>query len=198
MIPALLPANEPDRLQMLRNLDLLDTPPDPVLDALTAAAAAIADCPLSMFTLIDADRMHVKARSGLALGDSPRDLAFCAWAILGEELFEVHDIAADPRFASHPALQLPTPLRFYAGVPVGVSGCAVGALCVADVRPRHLDPRGRKALSQLGSSISNWLAQRLTHLQAHDDAGQALLPSASAVEVSCNRRGGFHLSLRAH
>ena len=51
-----LPENEAERLAALRGLGILDTPPEPALDELTALAAYICQTPIALISLVDADR----------------------------------------------------------------------------------------------------------------------------------------------
>ena len=53
------PANEPDRLQALRQLLILDTPPEERFDRLTAFAAQEFDVPTALLSLIDDDRQYI-------------------------------------------------------------------------------------------------------------------------------------------
>lgn len=82
MPAAPLPSTEQDRLASLRSLAILDTPPELQLDALVHAAAAVCEAPISLLSLIDADRQWFKANHGLTqVKETPRELAFCAQAI---------------------------------------------------------------------------------------------------------------------
>jgi GAF domain-containing protein len=61
----------------------------------------------------------------------------------------VPDTLLDPRFADSPAVIGPLRVRFYAGYPQIVSdGSCIGTLCIADVKPRELEP---SALDELRS-----------------------------------------------
>ncbi len=152
MPSAPLPDNERARLAALAALHVLDTPPDPELDALVRAAAEICGTPISLISLIDADRQWFKANIGLeGVSETPRELAFCAHAILDSAVLEVTDASIDTRFSDN-ALVLGAPdIRFYAGTPLSLStGERVGTLCVIDTEPKTLDDTQRKALSALG------------------------------------------------
>ena len=78
------------------------------------------------------------AEHGFNFNGTHRNTAFCAVAIQkpGEPLI-VPDAHADPRFTGYATVLSEPFLRFYAGVPVlNGAGYALGALCVADNKPR--------------------------------------------------------------
>jgi PAS domain S-box-containing protein len=157
---ARLPEDEAERLQTLRSLDLLDSPPDPVLDGLVRLAAGALGCPVALVSLVDHDRQWFKARTGLDAQETPRSLAFCAHAILDDALFVVPDTHADPRFAASPLVTGEPRVRFYAGRPLTVDGQRVGTLCVTDQVPRTLDAAQRASLDDLGRAVEHWLNAR--------------------------------------
>ena len=72
MKAARLPDRERERLQALRDADILDTPPEADFDALTRIAAAICGTPIALVSLLDADRQWFKSRVGLTETETPR------------------------------------------------------------------------------------------------------------------------------
>ena len=132
-MPAPLPSNEAERLETLARYGVLDTPPDAALDRLTALAARLFDVPVALVTLIEKDRQWFKSHHGTDLCESPRDVSFCAYAILPahQEVLVVPDATLDPRFADNPLVTGPLGVRFYAGAPLRTSdGTALGTLCL--------------------------------------------------------------------
>jgi len=108
--PAPPPANEAERLERLRALAVLDTAPEPLFDTLSRLAAAICGTPIALLSLVDASRQWFKANVGLpGVSETPRELAFCAHAILDGEVLEVGDACAgtSPCCTSQPACSLP-------------------------------------------------------------------------------------------
>ena len=60
MIPAPLPHNEKQRLQALRELLILDTPPEERFDRISKFAAKEFDVPIALVSLVDRDRQWFK------------------------------------------------------------------------------------------------------------------------------------------
>jgi diguanylate cyclase (GGDEF)-like protein len=155
MPPAPLCPNEAARLEALRSLDILDTPPSDVFDSFVRIACGLFDVPFAAITLIDENRVWFKAARGAPLPEGPRDMAFCAHAILqADQVLCVPDALGDERFADNPHVTAPGGLRFYAGAPlVDDAGHALGALCVADTQPRNPDPATLSQLRDLATGV---------------------------------------------
>jgi PAS domain S-box-containing protein len=168
MLIAPLPDTEDARLQLLQQLDLLESGNDPVLDGLVRSAAVLVDTPIALVTLVDRERQVFKAQVGLEGRETARSVAFCAHAILNDEVFEIADATADPRFADNPFVTGPPHVRFYAGVPVGAAGLPLGTVCVIDQRPRRLSARQRQHLTDLARAVSHWIEHRRAQLALHD------------------------------
>jgi PAS domain S-box-containing protein len=160
--PAPPPANEAERLERLRALAVLDTAPEPLFDTLSRLAAAICGTPIALLSLVDASRQWFKANVGLpGVSETPRELAFCAHAILDGEVLEVGDACADPRFAGNPLVTGEPGIRFYAGAPIELpGGVRLGTLCVIDRQPRRLDPAQREQLRELAAAAAQALELR--------------------------------------
>ena len=162
MTVARLRDDEAASIAALRSLAILDTRPEAEFDALVTAAALVCEAPISVLTLLDEERLWFKANVGLSdITESPRDVSFCAHAVLDDALMEVPDARFDPRFADNPAVTGDRGIRFYAGMPMRLaSGQRVGALCVADSKPRRLTDSQRAVLVQLGIAAARLLDGR--------------------------------------
>lgn len=140
MTPAPIPADEADRLTALRELLLLDTPPEERYDRLARFAAEQLNVPISLLTLVDGQRQWFKSRIGLEVAETARDISFCGHAIMKSELFVIEDASVDPRFFDNPLVTGEPNIRFYAGAPLqDIRGHNIGTLCVIDTKPRKLD-----------------------------------------------------------
>jgi PAS domain S-box-containing protein len=154
--------NESDALAALHRLDVLDSTAEAEFDALVQAASAVCGTPISLVSLVDAERQWFKANIGLpGATQTSREIAFCAHAVLGSSLFEVPDAREDERFFDNPLVTGDPNIRFYAGVPLQLSGGEqVGTLCVIDRQPRHLTAMQREVLACLGVAVARALEGR--------------------------------------
>lgn len=159
---AALPSNEVERLRALNAYRVLDTPPEQAYDDITRLAAYICNTPIALVSLIDESRQWFKSKVGMEITETPREVAFCAHALLHpQEMLLVNDATRDPRFSDNPAVQDAPHVRFYAGVPlVTETGEAVGTLCVIDYQTRQLDAAAQAALSSLARQVMAQLELR--------------------------------------
>ena len=97
LMTAPLPPNEADRLAALREYQVLDTETEQAYDNVTALAAQICDVPVAMISLVDESRQWFKAKVGSNRRETPRNVAFCAHAILKPEPLFVRDALKDGR-----------------------------------------------------------------------------------------------------
>jgi signal transduction histidine kinase len=137
-------------MDALREYDVLDTPPEAAFDDLARLASQICGTPVAMVSLVDGDRQWFKAKVGTELTETPRDVAFCAHAILQPDLFVIPDAEVDERFIDNPLVTTDPHIRFYAGAPlITPDGHALGTLCAVDQVPHELSPEQQAALRAL-------------------------------------------------
>jgi class 3 adenylate cyclase len=158
-----VPANEAGRLAAVRGLNLLDTAPDIAYDEIGELAAQICQCPIAYISLMDDDRLWLKAKYGLPpdFQQCPREIAFCATTVCGTEMIVAPDLRQDARFCEIPFVTGEPHLTFYCGMPlITGEGYALGTLCVMDFEPRQLSFEQLESIRRLSRQVMTQLELR--------------------------------------
>lgn len=151
MIAAPLLVNDLERVQSLRRLNLLSTPREADFDCIVRLAQKLFGTEIVLISLIDSERQWFKAKLGLDVFETPRDISFCGHAIEQRRALVVEDATADRRFHDNPLVTGDPKIRFYAGQPISMpDGNAAGTLCVISPRPRAIGTAELEALADLG------------------------------------------------
>jgi signal transduction histidine kinase len=168
-VPAAIPANESERLEALRRYGLLDTPAEQAFEDITQLASFVCGTPMSVLTLVDADRQWFKSRIGIDDPETHRDLSFCAHAILQDGVFVVPDAMKDIRFRGNPYVTDDPNIRFYAGSPIVTEeGLPIGTICVIDRVPRELSAAQLAALEALSRQAMAQIELRRRYSEIQD------------------------------
>jgi len=153
--------DEKARLAELRCYAVLDTAPESDFDDIVALASEVCGVPVALVSIVDADRQFFKAKVGLEVCGTARDISFCQFTIRGNDVLVVPDAQLDPRFAENPLVTGEMGIRFYAGMPlIARSGHALGTLCVIDRIPRVLDDQQLRMLRHLAHQAMTQLELR--------------------------------------
>ncbi|WP_426039831.1 ATP-binding protein [Brevundimonas sp. DC300-4] len=182
-----LPDNEREkrRLAMLASLGLTGGSPDRSLSTLATLAADISDASTGLVTLAASERVYILGSFGMGVDDLDRWDSFCTHVLVDPTpIFWIPDALNDVRFSASRYVVGPPFTRFYAGVPLTVNGCTVGALCVTDPHPKDYDAALARRLIRVGEACVAELIER-HRTQA---MRQALAASADAL-VDCDEFG---------
>jgi GAF domain-containing protein len=181
-LPFPIPANEAERLQALRRLKLPDGGLPAGLDRICSVALDLFQVPVVLMVFLDDSLAWVKRGPQAELDVAPRDLSFCNYTIMHDEVFVVNDAKADRRFTNHPYVTADPPLRFYAGAPfVTEPGIRIGSICLVDHVPRDFTPRQMSLLTNLARLTVDELW--LHHLQQTGlAAAEARSPRLSGLD----------------
>lgn len=163
MTPAPIPRDEAERIATLHRLAILDTEAESAFDRVTDFAAKQFDVPIALVSLVDTDRQWFKASCGLDESETPRDLAFCAYTILGDGVHYVPDATKDERFADNPLVTGELGIRFYCGAPlIASNGQRLGSLCLIDQKPRPgFSLRDQQKLVDLAAIVVDQMEMRI-------------------------------------
>ena len=130
---SVFPENENERLDFLKSLDILDSEAEKEFDDIVKLASTICGTPTALISLLDENRQWFKARVGLDVDSTPRNISFCQYAILDEGIFEVENALESETFKSTPLVKGDPNIQFYAGAPIhDGKGLNIGTLCVID------------------------------------------------------------------
>ncbi|OYT72917.1 MAG: hypothetical protein CFK52_03720 [Chloracidobacterium sp. CP2_5A] len=165
-----LPAyvTNPERLEALRRLDILDTPPDGAFDRVARIAARIFEVPIALVSLVDEDRIWFKARFGLDVEEIECHPGLCSSAICSDDIYVVTNAATDLRAMANPLVTETFGLRFYAAAPLRtLDGFRLGTMCIIDRKPRPaLTPEQEATLRDLAGIVMDQMELRLSARQA--------------------------------
>lgn len=185
-----IPPNEAERLRALRALRIVGTEAEEHFDAVCKTASVLFGLPIALVSLLEEDRQWFKARCGLDVDGTSREVAFCTYAIFSDEVLVVEDATKDERFAHNPLVIGAPHIRFYAGAPLSLDpGLCVGTLCVIDTKPRDFSPEQRQQLQTLAKIVVAHLRLHLSrHLNeaetiARQQAELALLEGVAASDA---------------
>jgi len=170
MPSAPIPESEQLRLAALYRYQILDTHPEAAYDQIARLAARLTQAPIVLISFVDANRQWFKARIGLDQQETERCVAFCGYAILGDDLMEVCDATTDPRFHDNALVTRAPDIRYYAGAPIVTrEGLNLGSLCVMDTVPRSpLPMEDRQVLRDLAALIVDQLELRVAFKERAD------------------------------
>ena len=181
--------NDPDRLSALATSGLLFSEAEPFFDRLTMLAASLLQAPVAVISLVHPGGQFLKSQYGLegpiceARG-TDLETSVCKHVVAGREAIIADDLRLHPRLASHPAVEMG--FIAYAGIPLETSdGQVLGALCVADTKPRKWPPRILHALEQIAQSTMTEIELRMTLRTVRES--REILMRTNAKLVSLHR-----------
>ena len=168
---------ETARLEVLFSHEILDTAPEVAFDQVVEMAQASFGTSIVLLSLVDERRQWFKARVGLDLTETSREVAFCDYTIQGNDVMVVPNARTDPRFADNPLVTDAPRIRFYAGAPIfAPEGACLGSLDVISNRPRRrFSGHDRQRLQVLAGIASAALESRKQMRLARHDANDLAL-----------------------
>ena len=183
---ALLVKDEALRVEALQQYDVLNSNADPTLDDIVRLAARTCDASFAAISLLDHDRILLKARFGLKALELSLSSTPCETTTLGDTVYELPDTAQDPDFTPR-GLQIDgRDFRFYAGAPLTTpGGVSIGALFVLDESPRRLTAVQSEALCTLARLAIGRLELN-SRVRQIDRAARARQRVESALTVERN------------
>ncbi|HEX2134497.1 MAG TPA: ATP-binding protein [Microvirga sp.] len=161
------------RLEALHSTGLLDSPPEPAFDRLTKLASTFLRAPVSLVSLIDADRQFFKSSIGLreplaSCRETPLSHSFCKYVTSSRQALVVADARTHRLLRDNPAIR-DFGVVAYLGIPIHTpNGEAIGSLCVIDYRPRRWADRDREVMEQLAAIAASEIALHAARREAEE------------------------------
>ena len=157
---------DPDRLATLDQVELLDTPAEQAFDRLTQLASKIIGVPVSLVSLVDADRQFFKSFVGLpdpwaSKRETPLSHSFCQYVAATNEPLIVTDAREDSVLKDNLAIP-DLDVVGYLGMPLTLSnGVSLGSFCVIDDKPHNWTEQEIEIVRELAQSVMVEIELRL-------------------------------------
>ena len=178
-----IPADEKDRLAAVERYKLGGIGREKEFDNITRLAAELFNVPISLVSIVGSDMQCFRGACGMDSSGSPRDAAFCAFAILDPEVTVIEDATKDPRFVRNPFVLGEPFIRFYAGAPLMVDGYAVGTVCLIDSVPLRFGADERKRLADLAQIVVDMIEFRVERF-ANEEAQRRLREERELLQLT--------------
>ena len=176
--------NEVNRLNALHDLEVFDSPPEPQYDAICRTAQALFGVPIALVSLVGETEQWFKGRCGLDVLSTPREVSFCTYTILSDEVMVVEDATQDERFSANPLVTGEPHIRFYAGAPLVLSpGIHLGSLCIIDRVPRSFSAEQQEQLRDLAQSRRRSASFSRAERAARESAADYRLLADNSTDV---------------
>ncbi len=178
------------RLHALERTALLDSPAERTFDRLTALVCRELGVPVSLVSLVTADRQFFKSQCGLPapygeLRQTPLSHSFCQYVVAEQEAFVVTDAREDPRLHDNGAV-LDMGVVSYAGFPLTTAdGHVLGSFCAFDSRPRTWMAHELELLRDMAAMTMDVIELRAEAVAAAEAAGRfqsVLVPEPPSLE----------------
>ena len=162
----ILPKNDYERLEKLKDYQILDTHSEDTFDKIALMAAQIFGTPSAFISFVDKDRVFFKSNlSALPLNEVKREDSLCSVAILQDAVTMIADTHLHPSLMDSQYVSGEGGIRFYAAAPLkSPEGFNLGTICVADSVPRDgITEQQLEMLKTLASIIIDKLENRLRY-----------------------------------
>lgn len=161
-----IPPNDAERVEALRQLELLDGPGHPSFDDVVQVISRTLDSSIAMISLMDEQRQWFLASRGIDVRETPREMAFCNYPVAFGEPFLVRDAHSDTRLADSLLAHEGPQIRSYIGYPVRApDGHILGTVCAADPAADKFDTSHLDLMGNLSTLVEQLVAAHALTLE---------------------------------
>ncbi|GAA1651966.1 hypothetical protein GCM10009828_096390 [Actinoplanes couchii] len=156
---------DPARLAQVAATGLVDGAPSEALQRLTVLASRLLGAPVSVVSLVEAERQVLTAETGLtgvlaATREIPLTHSYCKHVVEAGRTLAVDDARLDPELSGNPSIEEHEAIA-YLGVPLRSKNQAVlGTLCVVDRQPRTWSDADVELMEDLALAAASEIAAR--------------------------------------
>ena len=185
---------DPGRLAAVRQTNLLDTPAEDAFDRVARLAVHLLDVPIALVPLVEEDRQFFKACVGLpepwaSARQTPLSHSLCQHVVVARQPLVIGDTGRDALARDNPLVQ-ELGLAAYLGVPlIDPSGYVLGAVCVADRRPREWTAEQVAVLADLAGLVMTQIQLR-AELAARGELERRLIDVEASLQALLERLPG--------
>jgi len=186
---------EDERLNLLYEASILDTPPTTEFDAIVRLACNIFNMPMALVSFVDEQRQWFKAQQGFTLKETSREHSFCGHVVETGLPLVVEDAGKDSRFWENTFVN-ECSVQFYAGVPLLEGETCYGSFCVLDTKTRRFGDRDIEQLRNLASVIVGLIREHRQQSQLKEQQRELELKQARFEQTERSAKvGGFEMDL---
>lgn len=191
-----IPDDDDKRIEALDRFGLMDTVPEREYDHIIQMASRIFDVPTVLISLVHRDRQFFKARIGLDVCETGRDVSFCTFALMETKVFVILDATKDERFRTNALVTGYPNIRFYAGAPLITSeGHAIGSLCLIDPKPREsFSDRDQRILQDLSAMVLERMELRRLELESETSRNKFINITSTSPDAIICANGKNHIT----
>ena len=187
-----------DRLQVLHDLDLLDTPAVASLDRLTRLVSRLTKSPISLITIVDINRQFFKSSVGLpepikSNRETSLSYSICQHVAATNKPFIVEDTRTLPLLDDNLAV-LEFNIISYVGMPLTTqNGTCLGSFCVMDNEPRQWTEDEIELVRELSISVMTEieLHAQIKARKISDSRLQSIVSHAPLIFFALDKDGRF-------
>lgn len=185
-------AQDVERLAVLKQLELLDTPMEATFNRFTHLVSRITNSPISLVSLVDANRQFFKSQVGLAEPlaserETPLSHSFCKHVVAGNTPLIVEDAREHPVLKDNLAVP-DLGVIAYLGMPLTTTaGVGLGSFCVIDTVPRKWTEREIEIMYEVAFLVMTEIELRV-QVKARIKAEQTLQQYVDKLETTVSER----------
>jgi GAF domain-containing protein len=161
----IIPDNEAERLNVLKQYDLKDPHVKNGLDKIAKLAARIFNVPIALATIVDKEEVRFIGNVGMEnTSKVSRGISLCSLAILDDSLTIFENPVQEPCLLANPLVHGEFGLKFYAAWPIMTEDeFKIGSVCIVDKQQRFFSQSQIAVLEDLAALAMDYINTAKIH-----------------------------------